>query len=262
MGYVSYAQGFKGGGWNSHFNDPPLTPAEQAALHAFRPEEAETIEVGTKLDLADNSLRLNLAVFTSDYTDMQVTYRGPFRAPPAMSGVAPFITNAGKAGIDGAEIEATWVPTDALILEASFGYLDATIDELESVPFGILPPGLVVGNTLPFAPEQQAHIGLGYDARPGNLVLTPRIDVSHTGKMYFDATNTPEIAQLDDVTVVNVSLALAPSAGNWRFIVGVNNATDELYPVGGNSSLTTGSGYAEIAYARPREYFATFNYDF
>jgi iron complex outermembrane receptor protein len=42
----------------------------------------------------------------------------------------------------------------------------------------------------------------------------------------------------------------------------VNNATDEIYPVAGNSSLTTGSGYAEVAYARPREYFATLSYDF
>jgi iron complex outermembrane receptor protein len=48
----------------------------------------------------------------------------------------------------------------------------------------------------------------------------------------------------------------------WRFTAGVNNATDELYPVAGNSSLTTGSGYAEVAYARPREWFATFQYDF
>lgn len=44
--------------------------------------------------------------------------------------------------------------------------------------------------------------------------------------------------------------------------VGVNNATDKLYRVAGNSSLTTGSGYAETAYARPRVYFATLNYDF
>jgi hypothetical protein len=29
-----------------------------------------------------------------------------------------------------------------------------------------------------------------------------------------------------------------------------------------NSSLSTGSGYAEVAYARPREYFATLNFDF
>ena len=168
MGYVSYSQGFKGGGWNSHFNDPPLTQAEQDALHAFRPEEAETIELGTKLDLADNALRLNLAVFSSDYTDMQVTYRGPFRPPPAMSGVAPFITNAGKAGIDGAEIEVTWAPGASWLVEASVGVLDAKIEELESVPLGILPPGLVVGNALPFAPEEQAHLGLAYDARPGD----------------------------------------------------------------------------------------------
>ena len=45
-------------------------------------------------------MRLNMAVFTSDYTDMQVTYRGP-----APNGVAPFLTNAGKASIDGAELE-------------------------------------------------------------------------------------------------------------------------------------------------------------
>jgi iron complex outermembrane receptor protein len=262
MGYLSYSQGFKGGGWNSHFNDPPLSPAEQAALHAFRPEEAETVEIGTKLDLADDALRLNIAVFSSDYTDMQVTYRGPFRPLPAMSGVAPFITNAGKAGIDGAEIEATWVPGGAWTVEASFAVLDATIEELENIPLGILPPGLAVGNTLPFAPEQQAHFGLGYDARPGNLVLTPRFDVSYTGKTYFDAINTPEIAQLDNYTVVNVSLMLAPSSENWRLVIGVNNASDELYRVGGNSSLTTGSGYAEVAYARPREYFTTFSYDF
>jgi iron complex outermembrane receptor protein len=44
--------------------------------------------------------------------------------------------------------------------------------------------------------------------------------------------------------------------------LGVNNATDRIYRVAGNSSLGTGSGYAETAYARPRVYFATLNYDF
>jgi iron complex outermembrane receptor protein len=92
--------------------------------------------------------------------------------------------------------------------------------------------------------------------------VTPRIDVSYTDTQYFDAANTPEIAQLDAVTVVNASVRVAPQSGIWRLTVGVNNATDELYPIAGNSSLTTGSGYAEIAYARPREYFATINFDF
>ena len=167
MTYVSYAEGFKGGGWNSHFNDPPLSAAEQAALHEFRQEEAQTIEVGFKLDLIEGTLRLNGAVFTSDYTDMQVTYRGPFRAPPAMSGVAPFITNAGKASIDGAELELTWMPGSDWLIDASMGYLDATIDELTSLPLAIIPPGLVEGNRLPFAPEWQGHVGIEYTAHAG-----------------------------------------------------------------------------------------------
>jgi iron complex outermembrane receptor protein len=262
MTYVSYSEGFKGGGWNSHFNDPPLSAAEQAALHAFRPEEAETIEVGAKFDLA-NSVRLNLAVFTSDYTDMQVTYRGPFRAPPAMSGVAPFITNAGKASIDGAEAELTWRPGSDWLFDASLGYLDATIDELESLPLAIIPPGLVEGNRLPFAPELQGHVGIQYTAHAGSLAITPRIDASYQDQTFFDATDTREIAQLDSVTTVNAQVQISSDGGGpWRVTLGVNNATDELYPVAGNSSLTTGSGYAEIAYARPREWFANFQYEF
>ena len=58
MTYFSYAEGFKGGGWNSHFN-AVLTAEQRAALHEFAPEDATTYELGAKLDLADNTLRLN-----------------------------------------------------------------------------------------------------------------------------------------------------------------------------------------------------------
>lgn len=261
MTYVSYSEGFKGGGWNSHFNDPPLSAAEQASLQEFRPEEAQTVELGTKLEFAD-TVRLNLAVFTSDYTDMQVTYRGPFRVPPAMSGVAPFITNAGKASIDGAEAELTWQLSPQWSIDASMGYLDATIDRLQSQPLAIIPPGLVAGNRLPFAPEWQGHVGVEYSAHAGTMVIRPRVDASYQDMTFFDATNTREIAQLDDVTTVNAQVQISGDGGPWRVTLGVNNATDELYPIAGNSSLTTGSGYAEIAYARPREWFANFQYEF
>jgi iron complex outermembrane recepter protein len=256
MTYLSYSEGFKGGGWNSHFN-AVITPTQQAALHKFEQEEAKTFEAGFKLDLVGNTLRLNGALFTSDYTDMQVTYRGPFPA-----GVAPFLTNAGKASIDGAELEMTWAPTEELLIEGSLGYLDATIDELEPVTLAVLPPGLVEGNALPFAPEWQGHLGLSHEFTAGSFAITPRVDASYQDTTYFDATNTPEIAQLDAVTVLNAAVELGPRDGNWRATVGVNNATDEEYPIAGNSSLTTGSGYAEIAYARPREWFATFKYNF
>ena len=256
MTYLSYSEGFKGGGWNSHFNSV-LTPQQQAALQEFKPEKVKSVELGAKLDLIDDTLRLNLAVFDSRYTDMQVTYRGP-----APAGVAPFLTNAGKASIKGAELELTWVPTMGLNIETSVGHLESRIDRLDITPLAVIPPGLQVGNSLPFAPRWQAHLGGAYTLRSASLRFTPRVDVSYQSETFFDATNTPEIAQLGGYTVLNASFVIAPSAGAWQVTLGVNNATDKLYAIAGNSSLSTGSGYAETAYARPREYFGTVTFTF
>jgi iron complex outermembrane recepter protein len=257
MVYASYSEGFKGGGWNSHFNQPPPPPAFLAVVQEFQPEEAQTYEIGTKFDLVGNTLRLNVAAFSTDYNDLQVTYRGP-----RPNGVAPFLINAGKASSDGGELELTWAPTDSLVFDASVGYLDATLDSLDVNPVAAPPLTLLPGNKLPYAPEWQAHGGIQYTAHAGSIVIIPRLDVSYQDTTFFDAANTREIAQLESVTVYNVSLRFESEKGNWGVTLGCNNASDETYPIAGNSSLDTGSGYAEIAYSRPREYFAILNYDF
>jgi iron complex outermembrane receptor protein len=256
MTYVSYAEGFKGGGWNSHFNSV-LTPQQQTALQEFKPEKAKTVELGTKLDLASNTLRLNFAVFDSRYTDMQVTYRGP-----APAGVAPFLTNAGKASIKGAEAELTWLPIADWSVDASVGHLESRIVRLDITPFAVIPADLKFGKELPFAPRWQGHLGVAYTARLASVEITPRVDASYQSRTFFDATDTREIAQLGGYTVLNASIVVSPTSGPWRVTVGANNATDKIYRVAGNSSLSTGSGYAETAYARPREYFANINFDF
>ncbi|HEY5806818.1 MAG TPA: TonB-dependent receptor, partial [Povalibacter sp.] len=147
-------------------------------------------------------------------------------------------------------------------VDASVGYLDASIDSLDNIPLAVLPPGLREGNVLPFAPEWQAHLGVQYAAHAGKFVITPRADASYQDTTFFDAVNTAEIAQRDSVTTVNASLKFGTDEGAWALTLGVNNATDETYPVAGNSSLTTGSGYAEIAYSRPRQYFGYLQFDF
>ena len=90
----------------------------------------------------------------------------------------------------------------------------------------------------------------------------PRIDVSFSDKVFFDASNTALIAQQDSYTTVDMSVSVQPFDEVWKLTVGVNNATDEVYKVSGNSSLGSGSGYAEAAYARPRVVFANFTYEF
>jgi iron complex outermembrane receptor protein len=251
MTYFSYAEGFKGGGWNSHFNRPQ-TPAEQAAFQQFGPEQATTYEIGFKTDLLDDTLRLNGAFFTTDYTDLQFVYR---------VGVAPYLANAGEASSDGFELELSWVPAENWIIDAGVGYLDTSVDSLVAIAGTAI--GVAVGNVLPFSPEWQANGGIGYTASLGNgWLLTPRADLAFQTETFFDANNTLEIAQLEDATVLNLSVALNPPDEKWRLIFGVNNANDELYAIGGNSSLTTSAGYAEIGYARPREWYLTFEYNF
>jgi iron complex outermembrane receptor protein len=242
MTYVSWAEGFKSGGFNQRYN---AAPPGNAPI-SFEPETAETIEVGVKLDPTD-TLRINIAAFSSDYDDIQMTYR---------LGVVPLLFNAGVASIDGGEIELSWTPVPKLHLDASLGYLDAGFDSITPPPpFGPVTPTATatLDSRLPFTPEWQGHFGMSYDFVLGNdWRLTPRADVSYTAEQFFDAGNSVEIAQTEDVTLVNASFTLASGDDKWRFMLSGFNLTDELYPVAGTSSLTTASGYAEIIYARPR----------
>lgn len=253
MTYASYSEGFKGGGWNSSFNVPQTLEALDS-FHQFDQEEAESIELGLKADLFEKSLRINAAVFSTDYTNLQFIFR---------VGPAPYLLNAGEASIKGAEVEITWIPSGNWIVEGGLGYLDDKIDSI-STDFAALgaSTSITTANTLPYTPELQWNIGVGYSAEFGDIVVEPRVDVSYRDETFFDTSNTALIAQTDTITTVDASMAISSNNSDWRVVIGINNATDEVYPVSGNSSLSTGTGYAEIAYARPREYFASFSYNF
>ncbi|BFT28901.1 TonB-dependent receptor [Alteromonas sp. D210916BOD_24] len=253
MVYGSYSEGFKGGGWNSTFNFA-LTESDLEAGHKFNQEEVDSYELGFKSDITDK-FRLNGAIFSSDYTDLQFTYR---------VFIAPWFFNAGKASIDGAELEFTYVPHDDWVIEGGLGYLDTSIDETVDivVPGRPVNTGVAAGNQLPFAPELQWNVGVGYYAELGEYELYPRIDLSYSDEVFFDAANEERIAQQESYMTVDASVTLSPYSGNWKLMVGVNNLTDEIYRVSGNSSLGSGSGYAEVAYARPRVVFANFSYEF
>jgi iron complex outermembrane receptor protein len=244
MTYASWSQGFKSGGFNQRFNAPPpgFIPT------AFNEETAETIEVGFKSQLGDN-LRLNVAAFSTDYDDMQLIYR---------IGIVPLLFNAGKSSIEGGELELTYASGD-LIIEGSLGFLDNSIDSITPVAGATATVG--PNNTLPFTPEWTGNVGVGYDFHVGgDYVLTPRLDVSYTDEYFFDAADSPEVAQDDTVTLLNASITFATD--KWRVRASVNNATDEVYRVAGNSSMSTAAGYAEAIYARPRNFQVAVTYEF
>lgn len=245
MTYVSYSQGFKSGGFNQRFNGPTINWIPTS----FNEESADTIELGFKSEFG-GVFRLNAALFQTKYKDMQLIYR---------VGIVPLLFNAGEATIKGGEVEFTYAPGD-LIIEGSLGYLDDSFDSVTAVPTATATVG--PNNSLPFTPELQGNVGIGYDFHFGGLKFTPRVDVSHTDSQFFDAANSVEVAQNESVTLVGLSLALGEADGKWRVKAGANNLTDELYPVAGNSSFGTSAGYAEIIYSRPRNYYLSASFDF
>jgi iron complex outermembrane receptor protein len=241
MTYLSWSEGFKSGGFNQRYN---AAPPGNAPI-SFGAETAESFELGLKLDPSD-TLRINLAIFSTDYDDIQMTYR---------LGVVPLLFNAGVANIDGGEMEMEYLPTEDFRVDMALGYLDTEFDSITPPPpFGPVTPTATatLSSRLPFTPEWQGHVGMAYTFHPGsNWALIPRVDVSYTDKQFFDAGNSPEIAQDTGVTLINASVTLASDDDKWRIVLGGNNLTDEVYPVAGTSSMTTASGYAEIIYARP-----------
>lgn len=248
FGYFSYSEAFKGGGFNSRFvAAEPVDPAIGVrAPRPFLPEEVRAYEVGLKTELFDGGLRLNLAAFASRYDDLQFTFR---------EGIAPFLANAGAASIEGLELEWTLAPTADLLIEGGVGLLfDADIDAIDALTSATT--GAEVGNRLPFAPEATFNIGASYRfALGGGATLTPRIDYNYQSATFFDVENTPEIAQTDGYSLLNASVSLDMPNVDFETLIGISNLTDARYQTAGFSSLGTGSGYAETAFAPPRRWF-------
>jgi iron complex outermembrane receptor protein len=245
MTYASWAQGFKSGGFNSRFNGVVAANAPPS----FNQETADSREAGIKLDF--ERMRINVAVFTTTYEDLQFTYR---------IGTAPFLFNAGEASIDGAELEFKFIPTSNIVLEGGLGYLDAGIDKVSTIVGATT--AVTTHSKLPYTPKLQGNLALGYSFDIGAAArATPRIEAIYTAQQYFDAGNTAEISQVDSTTLLNMGVTFESVQG-WTLALGVNNVGGKIFPIAGNSSLTSNSGYAEIAYNRGREAFASFSKEF
>ena len=242
MTYVSWSEGFKSGGFNQRYN---AAPPGNAPI-SFDAETAESFEFGLKLNPTD-TLRVNAAVFTTDYDDIQMTYR---------LGVVPLLFNAGVASIDGGSSSSNScrhrtsgsMPASATWMRVS----TASRRRRPSARSRRLPPPRS-NSRLPFTPEWQGHLGSSYAFHLGANVAAH----AARGRELHGAAVLRRRQfggdRADRRRHAGECFAGARNRGRkWRIVLSGNNLTDELYPVAGTSSLTTASGYAEIIYARPR----------
>ncbi len=217
MLYLSYAEGSKGGGFAG------ASASVLAENFRFGPESSTSYEAGAKLDLLDQRAFVGIAVFTTDYEDLQTA---------AFNGVAFDFANAAEARSRGVELDAVWVIDEHWELKGALAYLDA---EYEDYPNGacIAPdnviPGCVEdlsGTGLPFAPEWSGRVDVRYQRPVGNLTLSVDAGMSYRDDYFVHPARFAEARQ-DGYTKFDLRVELASDAAGWTLALMGRNLTDE-----------------------------------
>lgn len=206
--YATVSRGFKGGGFQASAPDPV------AASTPYAPEYAWNYEAGVKTRWLDDRLQTNLTLFRVDYSDLQTLQ---------YEGASQFIRNAGKARVNGIEVELASKPADFLYLFANYSYLDAKYQTL------IVEDQDFSGNRINFTPKHSftAGINLNFRTDDGGKFLM-RSDISHRSKVYFSPDNPARGASKYDA-LINASLSYTVPNGRWEFVLWGQNLTNERY---------------------------------
>jgi iron complex outermembrane receptor protein len=216
--YAQISTGFRGGGTNPR----PFVP-EQAV--AFFPETLTAYEIGFKSDVFDRKLRLNVAAFINDYSNIIFTNNAP--TPTSASNATP--TNIGTATFKGVEAELTARPVEGLLIDASASYLGFKLKSFTGA--GLVIPGVSLATRAPFAPEWKVSAGVQYAAETGIGTITPRIDYAYQSAYFTGIDNSP-FGKVPGYGIFNARLSWDSSDKSWRVSVAAKNLTDKLYYLG------------------------------
>ena len=123
-GYIKYAEGFKSGGFNGEAGDPsnPIPVNVAQVQTPYLPESLKSTEIGGKWLFADNRGYANVALFSNDSQDMQLSI---FEAKGAANSS---IKNAGEANVKGLEVELGWQFPQGTRLQFALGKMDGDFD--------------------------------------------------------------------------------------------------------------------------------------
>lgn len=218
--YASYTSAFRSGAFNGR-----ATTA--ASVRASEPEEAGALEFGLKSELFDRRLRANLALFYTDFTDIQATLIGP--------DTAQTILNAADAKIKGAELELKWLATEGLTLDAIVGYTDASysrFDGLDLTGDGVNDPELAKQLEFPRVPKLTltgiANYGFTLPIVDGDF--NARVQYAWRDSTYTDLVNTPQ-TRLPSYGLLDASFEYAPSDKLTLRLYGTNITNEETWEI-------------------------------
>jgi outer membrane receptor protein involved in Fe transport len=211
---LTYSRGYKSGGFNaSSFGGEDL---------GFEPEEAATIEAGFKGEFFDNTLRLNAAVYQTQFDNLQVL---------AFNGAFFDVTNAASAISRGLEMDFMWLtPFEPLSVAGSLGLLDARYDSYPNAPAPVTS-GLnsnqdLSGKRIAFAPEQSASLTPTLTLPVFGLAMRASVDFLYQGNQYTDGDLDPN-SYLKGFSQVSARISVGAWDQRWALTLGGSNLTDE-----------------------------------
>ncbi len=174
MTYLTFANGYKSGGFNIGGTQP-----------SYKPEKVDSIEAGLKSTLLDNTLRLNVAAFYNKYRDKQEN---------KIETVQAVLVNAASARVYGFEVEAQARPVDALTIDATLSYLNAKYRDFVTADPADPAAGQqqLKGNHLTYSPRWKATVGAQYEFDLGaSGTVTLRGDLSFIDEQFVRPFNLP-----------------------------------------------------------------------
>jgi len=282
MAYVAYAEGSKAGGMKA--NDAALgaqlmqRAGDAAYLQAFigqstvttdevlagltleqgngifdfEDEEAESWEVGMKTSLLEGSANLAVALFTTEFTNLQTSN---------YDGTQFIIGNAGSATVDGIEVEFTWQATQNLRLHSSLSWIDAEYDDFVGAQCVEDASGAPAnadcdpvtgtenqeGEPLERSPDMEINISALWESQlTDNLLLKASASVYHSDEYFVQPTQAAYATQ-DSFTKWDARVAVAATDDRWEVSLTGRNLSDEMvinhaYNIAGSQFRALGIG--------------------
>lgn len=233
--YLTYARGFKSGG----FSYPAV------GTEPLDPEILDMLELGVKLELLDNQLRINSSLYYYDYQDLQVTRAG------GGSGTAITLTtdNAANATVMGLDANIVWLATETLQISTGFNIADSEFEEydasakvysavLDGSVGGATPtPGMAdvaydaSGESLLRAPDFEYYLSASYEFFLGDARIPLNLTYSYKDDFNFDFVADPTSERLtqEGYALLNARVAYEPASELWSLALWGNNLTGEDY---------------------------------
>lgn len=252
MAYASIARSWRGGGQNLRAD------TDSAAAAPFAPEIATNYELGLKGDYLDSTLRANLAVFVTDYEDIQRSIIVP---GSASGSVVTVLTNAAEAEIFGAELELWYQPTDALSFFTTAGHMDFEYQAFDS----FAQDGVSIvdrSDEEVGLPGLQASFSGRYDTPlNNNMELGIQLDYVWQDEYNLMPTSArPDVTTQESFGRINARVDIKFGRG-YRLSLWGKNLADESFLAGG-TDFTGNLGHTIGVIGRPRTWGVTLLADF